>query len=197
LLDLGEVGVATVTYLRGVASPEALTEALSGLERTYVFDQRSFLNEIYREFRATTLRQMGVGCALVLLVLAARYRRVRPTLAAFLPSLLVAGTLLALLAALGVETNLLHVTSLIMVMGMGVDYGIFMVDSAGDPTHLDATMLSLLLSCLTTIFVFGTLALSQHAALRAIGTTAGVGVLLSFLLAPVTLVLLRRPGTTR
>jgi predicted exporter len=197
LLDLGEVGVATVTYLRGVASPEALTEALSGLERTYVFDQRSFLNEIYREFRATTLRQMGVGCALVLLVLAARYRRVRPTLAAFLPSLLVAGTLLALLAALGVETNLLHVTSLIMVMGMGVDYGIFMVDSAGDPGHLDATMLSLLLSCLTTIFVFGTLALSQHAALRAIGTTAGVGVLLSFLLAPVTLVLLRRPGTTR
>jgi hypothetical protein len=32
---------------------------------------------------------------------------------------------------------------------------------------------------------------SEHAALRAIGATTGVGVLASFVLAPVTLVLLR------
>jgi predicted exporter len=76
---------------------------------------------------------------------------------------------------------------------MGVDYGIFIVDSANDRAHLEATLLSLLLSCLTTVFVFGTLAISEHAALRAIGATTGVGVLLSFVLAPVTLVLLR-PG---
>lgn len=194
LLDLADAGVAAVTYLRDAPSGEALAASLAGLAHVYVFDQRSFLNEIYREFRATTLRQIGVGCVLVVLVLAARYRRLRPTLAAFLPSVLVAGVLLALFGALGIETNLLHVTSLIMVMGMGVDYGIFMVDSAGDPEHLDATLLSLLISCLTTIFVFGTLALSEHAALRAIGTTAGLGIALSLLLAPVTLVLLHAPA---
>jgi predicted exporter len=74
-------------------------------------------------------------------------------------------------------------------MGMGVDYGIFMVDCARHRQGLEATMLSLLVSCLTTVFVFGALALSSHAALRAIGMTTGAGILLSLLLAPVSLVI--------
>src|SRR5690606_16138998 len=180
-----------VTYLRGVASNEALAAALDGLPHVHVFDQRTFLNEIYREFRVTSLRQMVVGAGLVVLVLALRYRRWRPAAAALLPSLLVTAALLALFGALGVELNLLHVTSLILVTGMGVDYGIFVVESAGDRRRLEATMLSLLLSCLTTVFVLGTLALSEYPALRAIGLTTGVGILLSFALAPLALVLLR------
>jgi predicted exporter len=190
LLDLGD-RTAAVTYLRGESDPAVLGEVLADLEHVHVFDQKTFMNAIYREFRATTLQQIGVGCALVVIVLLARYRRWRPALAAFLPSLLVACVTLAGFAALGVPINLLHVTSLVLVMGMGVDYGIFIVDSAGDRAHLEATLLSLLLSCLTTVFVFGTLAVSEHAALRAIGATTGVGVLASFVLAPVTLVLLR------
>jgi predicted exporter len=74
-----------------------------------------------------------------------------------------------------------------MVMGMGVDYGIFLVDSARDRQMLGATMLSLLMSCLTTFFVFGTLALSSQPALRAIGTTTGIGIVLCYLLSPITL----------
>jgi predicted exporter len=180
-----------------VRSPEALREALAGLEHVHLFEQRTFMNEIYREFRATSLRQMSVGCVLVVLVLALRYRRWRPALAAFLPSLLVAVVVLAGFAAFGVGINLLHVTSLILVMGMGVDYGIFIVDSAGDPAHLEATLLSLLLACLTTVFVLGTLALSEHPALRAIGTTTAAGVVLAFVFAPVTLALLHDDATGR
>jgi predicted exporter len=194
LLDLGD-RTAAVSYLRGADDPVALAQTLDGLEHVHIFDQKTFMNTIYREFRATTLQQIGVGCALVVLVLGVRYRRWRPALAAFLPSLLVAGATLAGFAAFGVPISLLHVTSLVLVMGMGVDYGIFIVDSANDRAHLEATLLSLLLSCLTTVFVFGTLAVSEHAALRAIGATTGVGVLLSFFLAPVTLVLLR-PGAS-
>ena len=130
---------------------------------------------------------MMVGGALVLLFLAGRYRRGRPVVAAFLPSLLVAVFVLALFAVAGIEANLLHVMSLIMVMGMGVDYGVFLVDSAGRRESFGATMLSLLLSCLTTAFVFGTLAFSSQPALRAIGVTTAVGILLSYALAPVTL----------
>ena len=99
--------------------------------------------------------------------------------------------LLSILALLGVHANLIHAMSLIMVMGMGVDYGIFLVDSARDRQSLGATMLSLLMSCLTTAFVFGTLALSSQPALRAIGVTVGLGILLCYLLAPVTLAAMR------
>jgi predicted exporter len=191
LLDLGE-RQAAVTYLRGGSEPAALEAALAGLEHVHVFDQKTFMNAIYREFRITTIQQVGVGSGLVLLVLALYYRRLRPALAAFLPSLLVAGAVVAAFAVVGAPMNLLHVTSLVMVMGMGVDYGVFLVDSARDRKELDGTLLSLFLSCVTTVFVFGTLAISEHAALRAMGSTTGVGILFSFALAPVTLLLLPR-----
>jgi hypothetical protein len=96
----------------------------------------------------------------------------------------------------GAPMNLLHVTSLVMVMGMGVDYGVFIVDSARDRKELDGTLFSLFLSCLTSVFIFGALAISQHAALRAMGATTGLGILLSFALAPVTLLLLPRAERT-
>ena len=133
---------------------------------------------------------MLVGGVLVLLLLALRYRAWRPVLAAFLPPVLVAVLVLSMLSLAGVHANLLHVMSLMMVMGMGVDYGVFLVDSAGDREAFGATMLSLLMSCLTTAFVFGTLAFSSQPALRSIGVTTGVGILLSYLLAPVALVAL-------
>jgi predicted exporter len=178
---------AVVTYLRDLRSPEALRAALDGLDRVYLLDHRSILNDVYREFRESTLRQLLVGAGLVLLLLAVRYRAPRPVLAAFLPSAVVAVAVLGILALSGQPANLLHAMSLVMVTGMGVDYGVFLVDSAGGREEVGATMLSLLMSCLTTTFVFGTLALSSQPSLQAMGVTTGVGILLSYLLAPLAL----------
>jgi predicted exporter len=166
IFALGE-RTAVVTYLRGVRSSDGVAEALVGLDDVHLFDQRTFINQIYAEFRQTTLRQIVVGSALVVLVLGVRYRAWRPTLAAFLPSLLVAFTVLSVFSAFGIEMNLLQ----------------------DDARTCGATMLSLLVSCLTTVFVFGTLALSSNPTLRAIGITTGFGILLSFVFAPVCLVL--------
>lgn len=181
---------AVVTTLRGVGSADAVREALAGIPGVHVLDQRSFVSDVYGEFRQTTLRQLGVGALLVLALLALRYRAWRPTLAAFLPSVVVVLLVLEGLALTGVRTNLMHVLSLVMVTGMGVDYGVFLVDSAHDRRDLGATLLSLLMSCLTTALVFGTLTLSSQPALRAIGVTTGVGILLSYALAPLALVAL-------
>lgn len=189
VLPVGE-RVAVVTHLREVRDEAAVRDALSGMEDVELFEQDAFLDELYRGFRETTLQQIAVGTLLVALVLLVRYRRVRPALAAFLPSVLTALVLLGVLAAFGVQANLLHAVTLILVMGMGVDYGVFLVDSAEDPRAFRATLLSLVASCGTTVFVFGALALSSHPALRAMGVTAGAGILLAFLLAPVTLVAL-------
>jgi predicted exporter len=183
---LGE-RVAVVSYLQALRDPKAVRAAVASRDDVYVLDQRTFISDIYAEFRASTLRQLGVGALLVLALLALRYRAWRPTLAAFLPSALVALLVLAGFALTGVRTNLMHVMSLVMVMGMGVDYGVFLVDSARARGDVGATMLSLLMSCLTTALVFGTLALSSQPALRAIGLTTGIGILLSYALAPITL----------
>jgi predicted exporter len=46
-------------------------------------------------------------------------------------------------------------------------------------------------SCITSIFVFGILALSEQPVLRAIGLTTGVGVLLALAVSPVAMALAR------
>jgi len=189
LVDFGGQ-IAVNTYLQGVKSPEAVRAAVEDLPGVHLFDQREFLNDVYREFRVTTVRQIFLGNLLVIGLLLLRYRRLRPALAAFLPSALVFFVLLGSFAALGVETNLLHVVGLVMVLGMGVDYGVFVVDSASDPEEMGTTMLSTFLGSITTVFTFGVLALSAHPALRALGVTIGGGILLSFLLSPLALLVL-------
>ncbi len=88
--------------------------------------------------------------------------------------------------------NVVSAVSLLVVLGMGVDYGVFTVDGARHPERLGATLSSLLVSCLTSVFVFGTLALSEQPVLRSIGLTTGIGILLALALSPAIFVLARR-----
>jgi predicted exporter len=91
-----------------------------------------------------------------------------------------------------VQVNVVSAISLLVVLGIGVDYGIFSVDGARDPERLGATLSSILVSCLTSVFVFGALALSEQPALRSIGVTTGTGILIALVLSPSVLVLARR-----
>ncbi len=183
---------AVVTYLRGVASGEAIASVLDGLDGAHYVDQQDIIAELYQGYRRTTLRLAIIGSVLVFLVLQLRYRNIRYGVLAFVPSALVALTTLGLFGLAGVPVNVVAVISLLVVLGIGVDYGIFTVDGARRPERLGATLSSLLISCLTTIFVFGILALSGQPALRAIGLTTGTGVILALLISPVVAVLARR-----
>jgi predicted exporter len=191
ILDLGD-RTGVVTLLRGLRDPPAVARALEQIPGVRLFDQQGFVTGVYREFRDATVRQMVLGSALVFAVLWLRYRRFRPAFAAFLPSTLVAVAMLGALAAFGIQANLLHAMSLVLVTGQGSDYGIFVVDSADRARDFRATMLSLVVSCLTTIFAYGSLALSAEPALRAIGLTTGVGILFCLLLSPLSFLLLAR-----
>ncbi|MFP8874683.1 MAG: hypothetical protein VCB42_09185, partial [Myxococcota bacterium] len=178
---------AAVAYLRGVVSAAGIEAALEGLESARLFDQEQFLNAIYREFREMTLRQMLLGGVLVVLILVVRYRSFRLAVAACLPALLVGPAVLEIFALLGVQVNLLHVLSLILVLGMGVDYGIFLLDAVERRGGTGPTLLGLVLACMTTIFVFGALIVSSQPALYSVGLTTGVGICLALLFSPVTL----------
>ncbi|HYB99553.1 MAG TPA: hypothetical protein VEC57_10530 [Candidatus Limnocylindrales bacterium] len=180
---------ATISYIRGPRDEEAVRASIAEIPGARYFVQKDFVNELYRDFRDTSLQQILMGGVLVVLILLARYRAWRPALAAFLPSLLVPVFVLAAFAALGIPVNLLHVISLVMVMGMGTDFGVFIVDTRSDPRQFQATLVSLLLCCLTTVATFAVLGISTHPALRAIGLTTGLSVLLALVLAPVSLLL--------
>jgi len=186
-----EDGVAVLTFVHGVADADALAARMDAIEGVRFFDQAEFVASAYRELRRRTLELVGAGLLAVLLLVFVRYRRVGPTLAAFLPALLAAGATLGVLGLLGLEATLLHVVALLLVLSMGVDYGVFMVEAEAHDSG-PATAVSLLVACLSTIASFGVLAASTNPALAAMGLTAAVGVILSLLLAPTAWLLLVR-----
>jgi predicted exporter len=189
---------AVVTYLRGVRSGEGVRSAVADLEGVHYVDQKQIISSVYGGYRRSALRMLALGSVLMFAVLQLRYRSLKRGLLAFLPSLLVALTTLGVFGLLAIPVNVVSVVSLVVVLGMGVDYGIFTVDGAIDTASdddrrvLGATLSSLFVSCLTTVFVFGTLALSGQPALRAIGLTTGIGILLALVLSPSVFVLARR-----
>jgi predicted exporter len=183
---------AIVTYLRNVRSGPAIELALHALDGAVYLDQKELVSEIYQGFRRSTVRRVALGSACVLLILLLRYRDFRRGMLAFLPSALVALTTLGLFGLLGIQVNVVSAVCLLVVVGMGVDYGVFTVDGALEPERLGATLSSLTMSCLTSVFVFGILALSEQPALRSIGLTTGTGVALALVLSPAVFVLAKR-----
>ena len=190
-VEMGEGRVGFVTLTRG-ADVDAIAARIDGLEGVRIFDQQRFLPAAYGGFRARTLEMIAVGLVLVFLIVFARYRRLGPALAAFLPAVLAATTALGALALLGFAANLMHLVALLLVLSMGVDYGIFMVESRHHPEGPAPTVVSLVVACVSTVLSFGLLAMSDNPALQALGLVTGIGVTLSLLLAPTAWLLLGR-----
>ena len=83
---------------------------------------------------------------------------------------------MALLALCGIDLTMLSLVALLMVVSMGVDYGIFLAEDEQHPEARGATQLGVLVDGLTTMLGFGLLAISAQPALFGIGITAGLGV---------------------
>jgi predicted exporter len=87
----------------------------------------------------------------------------------------------ATLSLLGEPLSLFHLASLLLVLGIGLDYGLFFdrcQNQGGDCTR---TTGALLICCSTTLLVFGLLAASPLPVLHAIGLTVSLGVVTTLL----------------
>ena len=155
------------------------------------FDQRAVLGATYGAFRARAFELLAAGLVAVLGMVLWRYRSLRRSLAAILPAVLASAATLAVLSMLGVQLDLFHVLGVLLVLSMGEDYGVFLVENDGGE-DLPATALGIVLASATTVASFGFLAMSEIPALRSLGQIVSLGVLLATLFAPAGLVLLGR-----
>jgi len=194
-LDLGD-SIAVITYVRGVANADAIKASLAGIAGVYYFDHGATMQVAYRRYRTRSIELISVGLLAVLALVLIRYRSIRPSLSAYVPACIAAATTLAVLGILGGPVHILHIVSLLLVLSMGVDYGVFLTEAATAPGNRSretaAALLSVVFACLSTVLAFGLLGMSSYPALEAIGTTVGLGVILSFICAPVSLVLAKR-----
>ena len=155
------------------------------------FDQRASLAATYAAFRSRALSLLAGGIIAVLGMVLVRYRSLRRSLAAVLPAVLASAATLSVLSLCGVSLDLFHVLGVLLVLSMGEDYGVFLVESDGGD-DMPATALGIVLAAATTVASFGLLAMSEIPALRSLGQVVSIGVLLATVFAPAGLVLLDR-----
>jgi predicted exporter len=149
--------------------------------------------EAFRAVRIRVVVASLLGLVAIFLLLLARYRSARVSLIALVPGILACVATVGTLIAAGVPLTILHVMSLLLVVSMGVDFGIFLVDTTDTLEESARTMVSILTASLTTILSFGLLGLSDSPGLAALGVTVTLGVTFSLVLC-VAMASLAGPG---
>ena len=193
-------GYMAATYLYAETEPEVsrLAGVVASIDPSFLVTGQSLVNG---ELRASLLPQflkgVVIGSVVVILLIYLNFRSVRLTLLCLLPTVLGLLWSTGLFAVTGIELDLFSVFGIVMVIGIGVDYGIhimhrFQIEGVGSiPDFLPWTGAAIALAAVTTTIGFGTLALSSYAPLGKLGIVSATSVVFiafaSLLVLPVVL----------
>ena len=180
-----ESGYASVVVPFGVRSTQALAEAAETVEGVAYLDKTASVSRLFHDYRNGFSYGLAAAIAVVLCVLSRRYGW-RGGAAVLLPTLLGIAAALGLSGYSGVPMTLFSVMALMLVLGVGVNYAIFLVEGRG---REGSAFLAVLLSAATTVLSFGLLAFSGTPALAQFGKTLVAGIGVAVLLAPLALTL--------
>ena len=176
---------ASIVALRGLKMNDLqdVRRAGDGLEGVQWVDKVAEISAVLGKYRQYMGWVVLAAYAVVFLLLFPRYRaRAWRVLA---PTAIATLATLATLGVAGQSLQLFHVLALMLLLGVGVDYGIFMQEHADKPGADHATpWLAVGLSAANTILSFGLLGLSHTPALQAFGLTMLIGTALAWLLVP-------------
>jgi predicted exporter len=183
-LWLGPVdgGYASIVSLRGLshASLPLLEHAASALDGVQWVDKVAEISSVLGRYRKYMGWVVLLSYFAVWGLLYPRYRSA--TWRVLAPTVLASVATLALLGMTGQDLQLFHVLALLLLLGVGVDYGIFLQEH---PNRRDPiAWLAVGLSALSTLLSFGLLSLSKTPALQAFGLTMLVGTVTVWLIVP-------------
>ena len=183
-LWLGQIdgGYASIVALRGLqnAGVPQLQQAPQGLEGVQWVDKVAEISSVLGRYRQYMGWVVAGAYVVVFGLLFPRYRR--KTWRVLAPTALASIATLALLGYAAQHLQLFHVLALMLLLGVGVDYGIFMQEH---PDRRNTTpWLAVGMSAANTILSFGLLGLSKTPALQAFGITMLLGTALVWLIVP-------------
>lgn len=162
----------------GEALRSALVELTAGQDDVVFVDRIHSITKVLEDNRAQLQFWIILAYLLVFLMLSWRYgwRAWRILAAPATASLLT----LAILSATGATLNIFNLLALLLVLGIGLDAGIFLWESARNAYSWAAISLA----NATTLLAFGLLALSKTPVLHQFGITVLLGVSVTWMLAP-------------
>ncbi|MDP3876617.1 MAG: MMPL family transporter [Methylobacter sp.] len=169
---------STVSLI-GISDAAALA-AVQDLPGVIWVDQAGSLSSLFARYRIRASGLLVLAFALALAGLAFKFGW-RGSLVIMSVPVAALAAALAMIGWFGQLFSLFNLFALLLVLGIGVDYGLFFF-IAGD-RRVD-TSLGVTLSALTTLLAFGLLATSSTEIVHAFGFTVAVGIVTALLCAP-------------
>jgi predicted exporter len=183
-LDEGRDGAASLVLPQGDVSSALLQQGAQNLPGVTLVDKPAGISALFGRYRRYASIWLLAAVVLIVPVFGWRYglRSVPRVLA---PPVLGIGFTLAALGYLHQPLTLFHWMALMLVLGVGANYAVFLREGEPHVLHRPGAMYaSVLLSAITALLSFGLLALSSMPALRDFGLTLLLGIGFTALLVP-------------
>ena len=172
-----DTGYLAVTYLHPETESDVsrLAGVVSAIDPSFLVTGQALVNgELRASLLPRFLKGVAIGAVAVILLIYRDFRSVRLTLLCLLPTVLGLLWTSGLLAAAGIELDLFSIFGIVMVIGIGVDYGIHILHRLQSHDgrlgeFLPWTGAAIALAAVTTIIAFGTLAFSSYQPLARLG----------------------------
>ncbi len=141
----------------------------------YYLDLKQESNHMVGIYRAEMIKFLSVGVLAIMIILGFALRSPKACLRVLFPVATTAVTVVAVLHLVDERLSLFHLASMLLVVGIGLDYALFFNRDHESKAERIQTIFAVLVCSVTTILVFGLLALSQTPVLHSIGSTAALG----------------------
>ena len=180
------MGTGSIVVPQGDVDVARMRAVAAGLPGVSVIDKPASISTLFGEYRGFASLWLGAAMVLVAAAFAWRYGR-RGALRVLLPPLAGIVFSVAALGYLGQPLTLFHLMALMLVLGVGANYAVFLREGEPHAAHTPgAAYAGVLLSAVTALLSFGLLALSTMPALQHFGLTLLLGIGFTALLAPVS-----------
>jgi predicted exporter len=169
--------------LRGVASARSIADRIADHHGPGVvfLDLKTEAERLVNGYRKESLRLTLAGIVAIAGVLWWGLRSPAQAGRVMLPALIAVVLVMAILSLIGERLSLFHLVSLLLVVGIGLNYALFFNRPFADDADRRRTRLSVTVCILATVSAFGVLAFSQTPVLHAIGLTVTLGAFCSLI----------------
>ena len=183
LLDGRDGNVTHIVLLDAVRHPDIIAAAASGIEGIRLVDPAGDFSHLLGKYRNRSLALLILSVLLMAPLLVGRYG-FSGGLKALIPSLAAVLLTPALLSLMGFSFTFFDAIALVLILSVGVDYTVFFMETS--EMRKPVTMIAVTMAACTALLSFGLLALSRVMAVQHFGATMTLGILLSFLFAPLS-----------
>lgn len=173
-LSPSAVGFTGVVMLSGIGDPGIIAAAIAkaAIPGTEFVDLKYETERLVQSFLDSSALWLMGSLLAVQIILYSGLRRAAAVARVMGPVLISITATLGLLAVLGIPISVFHILSLILVAGLGMDYGLFFSRHGDEGT---VTFRATILCNLTTASVFFVMAFSSIPILHGIGLTVAAG----------------------